>query len=152
MKAWLNDVSDKWNAADPTRVKDYQPADRIPDGPHQFVIVGAEISDEKPMIKYRLRFKNFNNRELTKVTFIGGNLDYTRKEFATLGIDNEDLQKTLDLVPSTVGLVIDGAIKTKPNAKYSDIYFNRVVGREEVAKDPFNTNFDPAMFEGIEDL
>lgn len=124
---WINELTDAWDkTADlPDRVSESLES-TLPNGNHKVLILSMDLDENKPLMRSRLRFLDLNNREVTKVTFFGGDLSYVKRELKSIGIDVFSMDSLTNTMPGTVGKVVEvWARKSKKNPKYSDIYFSK---------------------------
>jgi hypothetical protein len=117
--------------------------ERVPDGPHTFLITSAKLDDEKPMVSARLKVETFKNRELTKTFYFGQRFDIPFAELAAIGITMKS-DADIENLPNTLpGRRVLGRIVTPAGEKYSKIYLNKLVDVVDVPAEKDEFEFPP---------
>lgn len=120
---WMTDIQSDWTNANEA-MKSLSTPVHIPDGVHRAALVSVEPDEERPMIRLKLRFLDFNNVERTKVMFFGSHPEYARNELAKVGLDGSNPMEVLANLEARLGHVFDIYVRSKKDSKYSDMYFN----------------------------
>lgn len=151
MPNWLKNLDIDYNAVNTAQPRQSRGgvSERVPDGPHTFLILSATLDDEKPMVKTKVRVETFKNRELSKTFYFGKRADIPIAELKAIGIEIKGSTDIENLVNTLPGRRCLGRIVTPEGSKYSDLYLNKLVDVVEVPKEEDEFSFPPLEEEAL---